>query len=232
MAVGRAWYRPGWRSFEWTLRWWMARAFGSIGWGSVAAVVNHTAYPLRCAQSVTPEAAALWHTGEPGTHVRATHEQRKVASFKPHGMRACHPRQSLAQPPTPPTKHRFATAKTCAPMAAHNKTLAERILRQCHGIARVGMQRRHQDFICARNATSVKLGDNTDRGQPHPAHSGVCGAVPNSEHRFVCRVPAQIRHKALRGRGQWRVAAPDQQPLALYRKALHRQPHPGRAGVD
>jgi trk system potassium uptake protein TrkA len=54
----------------------------------------------------------------------------------------------------------FAIAKTRAPMAAHNKTLPDSQLRQCHGIKAVGIERRHQDFIYAKADTEVKPGDH------------------------------------------------------------------------
>ena len=53
----------------------------------------------------------------------------------------------------------FAIAKTRTPREAQGKTLAESALRTKHGVTVVGIKRRHQDFIYAREDTVVQPGD-------------------------------------------------------------------------
>lgn len=53
----------------------------------------------------------------------------------------------------------FAIAKTKAPREAHGRTLTESAVRTKHGVTVVGVKRRHQDFIYAREDTVVQPGD-------------------------------------------------------------------------
>lgn len=53
----------------------------------------------------------------------------------------------------------FAIAKTRAPAETHGKTLAQSAVRSRHGVTVVGIKRRHQDFIYAREDTAVNPGD-------------------------------------------------------------------------
>ena len=53
----------------------------------------------------------------------------------------------------------FAIAKTRAPRETHGKPLSESKVRSRHGVTVVGIKRRHEDFIYAREDTTVKAGD-------------------------------------------------------------------------
>ncbi|MFZ5542227.1 MAG: potassium channel family protein [Pseudomonadota bacterium] len=53
----------------------------------------------------------------------------------------------------------FAIAKTRAPRETHDKPLSESAVRTRHGVTVVGIKRRHQDFIYARQDTVVQAGD-------------------------------------------------------------------------
>jgi trk system potassium uptake protein len=53
----------------------------------------------------------------------------------------------------------FAIAKTRAPRETQGKTLTESAVRTRHGVTVVGIKRRHQDFIYAREDTVVQPGD-------------------------------------------------------------------------
>lgn len=53
----------------------------------------------------------------------------------------------------------FAIAKTRAPHETHGKTLAESAVRTKHGVTVVGIKRRHQDFLYAREDSVVQAGD-------------------------------------------------------------------------
>jgi trk system potassium uptake protein TrkA len=62
----------------------------------------------------------------------------------------------------------FAIAKTRAPMATHNKTLAVSNVRTKHGVTVVGIKRRHQDFVYAKPDTEIKPGDHLIVAGPTP----------------------------------------------------------------
>lgn len=53
----------------------------------------------------------------------------------------------------------FAIAKTKAPRETHGKALSESAVRTRHGVTVVGIKRRHEDFIYAREDSEVKAGD-------------------------------------------------------------------------
>lgn len=53
----------------------------------------------------------------------------------------------------------FAIAKTRTPREAQGKTLADSAVRTRHGVTVVGIKRRHEDFIYAREDTLVQPGD-------------------------------------------------------------------------
>lgn len=53
----------------------------------------------------------------------------------------------------------FAIAKTRAPRETHGKTLKASAVRTRHGVTVVGIKRRHEDFIYAREDTVVNAGD-------------------------------------------------------------------------
>lgn len=53
----------------------------------------------------------------------------------------------------------FAIAKTRAPSETHGKALKESAVRTRHGVTVVGIKRRHEDFIYAREDTVVRPGD-------------------------------------------------------------------------
>ena len=53
----------------------------------------------------------------------------------------------------------FAIAKTRCPRELQGKALAESAVRTRHGVTVVGVKRRHQDFIYARETTVIEPGD-------------------------------------------------------------------------
>lgn len=53
----------------------------------------------------------------------------------------------------------FAIAKARAPRETHGKPLSESAVRTRHGVTVVGIKRRHEDFIYARQDTVVQAGD-------------------------------------------------------------------------